>query len=242
MSKLANILVIPDSHHPYADARAAALALAVAKHLKPQIIVFIGDFVDCYAISAHEKDPARSGRLQQEVDTARKELHKYDGLSDSRVLLEGNHEFRLLRYLGTRAPELYGLVEMHELLGLQRREYIPYRRVHTIGKMAFSHDFGYAGKTAAQQSLEAYGGNICFGHTHRGAVVYDGNTRGERHVALNVGWLGSLKHIDYMHTAQTRAWQHGVGLVQQDSRGTSYASFMPFVRGTCNVLGTQVRV
>ncbi len=242
MSTTTKIIVIPDTHAPYHDKAAYDLAIRAIKAVKPHIIVVIGDFPDCYAVSSHKKNPQRLANLKQEIDTAHTELHRRDTLADRLILTEGNHEDRIERYLCERAPELYGLVSARELLGCDdgKWEWYPYRSVCKIGKVSFTHEVGHFGKYAANASLAAYGGNIVFGHSHRGAIVYGGNLRGERHFALNVGWLGDLKAIDYMHISQTRDWQHGLGYLEMDSRGNAWAGFCPMINRSIIVGGKHV--
>lgn len=225
---------------PYHDVGALALAHRVAKALKPDVIVFIGDWADCYSISSHAKTPNRLANLQSEIQVATEKLDDFRGLSDARVFCEGNHEFRLDRYIEARAPELFGLVTMRELLGVEKTEWVPYREIKRIGKCAFTHDVGHAGKLAIGHSLAAYGGNLVFGHTHRGGTAYDGNMRGESHFALNVGWLGDLSAINYTYKTVTKSWQHGVGLVEQDGQGNSWGTFAPFVGRKCVIAGLTV--
>lgn len=242
MNGLHTIIALPDSHWPWADLKASTLALKVVKAVKPETIVFLGDWLDCNSLSFFSKHPDKLDRLKQEVAIGAAELKKYRGHSDEVVFCEGNHCERLQRYIAAKAPELYGLVNMRELLGLTAKEWVPYRKVRRIGKVGFSHDFSYAGGHAALSSLKAYGSNCVFGHTHRAALVYDGSIHEETRFALNCGWLGSLKDIDYLHAAQTRDWQHGIGLIRQDNAGNSWAQFLPFIKNSCVVDGKVIHV
>lgn len=236
------ILAVPDAHIPFEDKRAVKLCKAVARQYKPDIIVVLGDFIDCLSISAHSRSNLRALNLKKEIEGAARQLDEFRQLADKLVFLEGNHCFRLDRYLATRAPELFGLVTIPELLDIDKSEFHPYRSVYKQGLTHFSHDYGYAGKGATRQAMEAYGGSIVQGHTHRSEIVYDRNLRGEGHFGMSCGWLGSYKDIDYLHSAQTRAWTHGCGLIDQDASGRSFASFVPFVGNKASVHGHMVSV
>jgi len=237
---LNRIIVLGDIHAPYESKRAVALAKKVCKAVKPGLIISIGDLVDCYSISDYPRDPARISRLEREVEAAARVIKDFSALADDFQLCSGNHEFRLERYLSVRAPELFGLVTMRELLGLEKSQWHDYREVLKIGKCHFTHEVGYGGLDAARRSLAAFGGNLVFGHTHRPEIVYDSNIRGETHCSMNVGWLGDPNAIDYASVPRVRSWQHGVGLVEQDSTGRSWLQFIPFVNSKCVVQGREI--
>lgn len=242
MKACGKIIVLGDLHAPFHDKRAYALAKAVIKAYKPDVLVSIGDFVDSYAVSDYPKHPSRKNRLKYEVEAAAKLVKELRPLAGSFFLTAGNHEYRLEKYLATRAPELYGLVCMRELLDICPHEWLDYGEVLKIGKTHFTHDVGFCGAGAALKSLAAFGGNLVFGHSHRPEIVYSKNLREESHFCMNVGWLGDPSMIDYTHRVKTRAWKHGVGLVEQDSSGNSWASFVPFVAGKAMLQGKMIHV
>lgn len=246
-SEVSLTFVIPDMHFPYHDKAVWATNLKAIQVLRPRNVVIIGDALDAYPISFHPKSPTRKALLQEELADANAELDCLAqltmGLACRVVYVEGNHEFRLERYLIQQAPALYGMITMPELLKIKERnwEWVPYQSWLKIGKIAYSHEVGSSGKNAPQQTLAAFGNNIVFGHSHRGGLVYGGTVDGERHVALNVGWGGDLAAIDYTHKARTREWQHGFGLVEQDATGAGWCQFVPIIDGRCVAHGQVIR-
>ena len=60
---LKKLLIVPDVHRPYHSRTGWNLLLQVGKDLKPDIIVIIGDYMDCYAVSDHERDPKKRGEI-----------------------------------------------------------------------------------------------------------------------------------------------------------------------------------
>lgn len=235
------IFVMPDVHVPYHDPEAYALAVHAARELKPDVLVIIGDYVDCYAVSQFAKIPERRQDLKWEVDSSNELLDALNGIAPTVVFCEGNHENRLERYLCQRAPELYGMVSAKNLLRIQERgwTWVQYKQWLKIGKVAFAHEIGHCGRNSAMQSLASFGGNIVFGHSHRAGAVYGGTVDGDRHFALNVGWLGDYSQVDYAHQSQMRDWQHGFGWIEQDGDGNSWASFCPIVKGRVVVAGRR---
>lgn len=239
-------LLISDCHHPYVDQAAWNLLLNVANYMAPEHVVIMGDFADCYAVSDHRKDPRRERNFAREIEGARKalgELVQAVGAKSKRKYVKGNHEDRLPRYLADRAPELYDVVEIEDLVGLDESwEVTEYRDYTKIGKLHLTHDVDRCGKNAIMQSLADFGGNLAFAHSHRGGTGYMGNIRGEQHVCLNVGHLSDLAKVDYKHKAKAkREWQLGFGWADFDVSGNCWAQFIPIVGNHCCVNGVMVK-
>ena len=228
------ILVIPDTHVPYHDPKALSLVRKVARHFRPEHMVIIGDFADFYSVSSHSRNPERRHNLEWEVAEVNRELDKLDGLAPHTIFCEGNHEDRLRRHLWNKTPELFGLVSVKKLFKIAERgwTFIPYTKHTWIGKIGFTHDIGHSGKYALMRSLEAFGGNLVFGHTHRGGTAYLGEVRGKQHFGLNVGWLGDVEQLDYGFEAKARRdWQLGFGWINLDKRGYGWSQFIPILKG-----------
>jgi predicted phosphodiesterase len=246
--KTSRILIISDLHVPYHDVKAWECVLQVIRETKPDVVVIIGDFADMYSISSHPKSLDRKMNFATErdaVNAALDQVRLAAGNACRIVFCEGNHEDRITRYLQSSAPELGGIKEIRAegLFKIKQRniEWVPYRTEIKIGNCAFTHDVGRCGVNTARQSLLDYGGNLVVGHSHRGAVVYQGEIKGSSHFCLNVGWLGDVEAIDYVHRARAkRDWQLGFGLVDQDEAGYSWAQFIPVLDGRCVVDGKLI--
>ena len=231
-------LVIPDAHVPFENKEALALIKKVARKAKATHGVCIGDWADLYAVNAHGLAAGREANLAKELDVARNTLKPVRQLFDQFYFLSGNHEYRYDRYIDDKAPKLHNVAPtIREALDIPKKAWTPYRQHMYIGKMGFTHDLGYSGANALKQSLEAFGGNLTFGHTHRGGTCYSGDAQGDRHVGLNVGWIGDASAADYMHSAQTRFWQTGFGWINFLKDGTCFAEFCPIVNNQCCVAG-----
>lgn len=92
-------VVYGDTHVPFHDPAAVGVLHGIIKDARPDVIVNVGDLVDCWQISRFDKDPARLDTLQENIDQARIHLHQIAQLAPKarRVILEGNHENRLGR-------------------------------------------------------------------------------------------------------------------------------------------------
>ncbi len=213
--------------------------LKAARYFRPDRIVVLGDFADMYCVSAHDRSPNRRHNLEYEVADTNKGLDDLDALgARKKYFVAGNHEDRLERYLMTKAPELFNMVTIPDLLRLKKRgwHYTPYKQSLQIGHMNFTHDVGNAGPYAHIKAQAVFEGNVVIGHTHRAATVYAGNAKGESHVGASFGWLGDVDDVDYMHRVQAmRNWQLGFGVGYLEASGVMHLQ-------TCPIIGRSVVV
>jgi metallophosphoesterase superfamily enzyme len=239
-------VIIPDCHFPYHSESAWQVTLKAIRKLKPERIVVIGDFGDCYTISSFGKSPHRQQMLKHELDLIREGFNQLFEVSNCPVdFTEGNHEFRLETYLCRNAPALYGLVTMKDLITRDHPEtrWVPYRKHLKVGRVLYTHDLGYAGVYAGHHTLRAAGANAIFGHTHRSGLVTDGDHTGDRRFSLNIGWLGDISQIDYMHQLQAKDWINGFGVLYTDkSTGLIWPSFVPVLNNSCHVGGHYIKL
>lgn len=225
-------LVLGDIHFPWPNRAALRAVRKLILDLQPKRIVQVGDLTDVYGLARFSKDPSKGLSLKTEAAQGSDFVTEMLDSCDDLRILEGNHERRLMKALWD-SPEFHSThPTMRELLGVPERSWTPYLQGLELGKVTYMHDLGYSGKTALARTLSAHGGNIVFGHTHRAGILYDGNNRGERHVAMNVGWLGDQDGIDYMPKSRMTDWQVGVGIVSESHRGNVCMSFAPFVNGS----------
>lgn len=240
------VLFIPDTHAPYHNKRAWQLMLQVARDLKPVEIVVGGDFGEFYAVSRHCKDPNRERLLQREVKGVLSCLDDLDRLRAKRKkFIAGNHEVRLETYIKDKAPELFDMVTIKGILQLDDRnwDYTPYKSSTKVGKVHVTHDTGTAGQNAHLTAQNDFQDNVVINHTHRMAYAVKGNAQGSAHVAAMFGWLGDVKHIDYMHRVKAnRDWALGFGVGYIDTRtGITYLTPVPIIKYTCVVNGKLYR-
>lgn len=238
------LLLVPDTHRPFHSEKAWRLMLKAAGVFRPHIIVVLGDFADCYSVSAHDKDPRRKEDFETELHSVNKGLDELDALgAQKKYFVAGNHEHRLDRFLTTSAPPLFSMLKIEKLLRLKERgwHYTPYQRSLRLGKLHITHDEGNAGPQAHEKARASFEGNCSIGHTHRMAVSYRGNARGESHVGAMFGWLGDVTKIDYTHRVKAQQWQLGFGIGYMLESGSVHLQAVPIVRGACVVAGRLVR-
>lgn len=219
-----------------------ALMLKAAKDIKPTHLYIIGDYLDCYSVSSHSKDPGRRDTLGSEVDAGLEILDQLDALkAKHKTYIGGNHEDRLQRFLQDKAPELYEFVSIPEMLELKARgwQYVPYRSDAKLGKLYLTHDVGVAGRNAVFNCLDTYQHSVITGHTHRLAYIVEGNAVGEFKLSAQFGWLGDSRKVDYMQRAKVnKNWALGFGVgYLNPATGICYMTPVPIVKNTCVVNG-----
>lgn len=245
--RLKPILIVPDTHRPYHDKKAWKLMLMVAAFIKPSILVVLGDFADFFSVSDHSKDPNRAMQLDKEIADVHKGLDELGALgATEKHFIAGNHEDRLQRYLQDRAPELFNLVSIPELLKLKKRgwTYTPYKSDLRVGKVHFTHDVGHAGRNSVFQCMDTFQHSNVTGHTHRLAYIVEGNALGEHKLSTQLGWLGDVKKADYMHQVKAnKNWALGFGIGYLDPQSELvYITPVPIVNYTCVVNGKLFKV
>lgn len=229
---LETILFVGDAHVPYEDKRAWELVMKVGRALKPKHLVCMGDLADFYSVSAHSKSPERAHRLDWEIETTNHRIDQLDAIKASNKLyIAGNHEDRLRRYLESKAPELFGVVDIPTLFSLKNRgwKYTPYREFTQLGKLYLTHDVGVSGPYAVFRAASKFQHSVVTGHTHRIAYEVSGDATGDRKVAASFGWLGDVNQADYMFKISANtSWSLGFGVGYLDKK-TGFVHLQPVV-------------
>lgn len=201
-----------DAHIPYEDKRALNVAFNFVEATEPERII-IDEWVDWYALSKFSKDPRRRLMLQDELDAAQAWLWKLKRRFPKTkiIMLESNHDRRLMKYLSSQAPELTYLrcLDFSHLLGLDGMQ-IDYEKTHVYKKVLFKHGDIVRRDSAmtAKAEFMKEGMAGCSGHTHRAGVFYQ-TLRGGKYSWVECGCLCKL---DPEYIEGTSNWQHGVGL------------------------------
>lgn len=173
-----SMIVLPDMQTPYHDPKALAVVEKYMANHKWDIYLNLGDFMDFDCISDFNKNKPRlveGKRLYRDYDIANEVLDRHQAIIRKKnpkarfVLLEGNHEERMVRYLDS-FPQLEGLFEVPIGLRLEERgfEWIESwsaGKVFTVGHANFIHG-QYINRYHASKMVDTYSEPIFYGHTH----------------------------------------------------------------------------
>lgn len=222
MSDLKCALIIPDTHRPYHHKRAYNLMLQVAQDQERiDEIVLLGDYADFYAVQQHgASHPLLNQLLAKEVDSVNQGLDELDALfpDAKKVFIEGNHEWRLERFIQSHAAPLYGLIDWQSLFKLNSRPgwrcipWGPRQRYRILNSKLTARHRPPAtnAKSAAARALC----NIAYGDIHKIQEAYIKGLWGEEYVSFCVGWLGDTRFDKVFGFLKNHdEWQFGFGLV-----------------------------
>lgn len=209
-------IVLSDAHVPFNDAKITRLVFDFVRELAPGTIHLLGDLADFYSISKFDKDPARRLNLQEELDSVRDWLRELrDASPKSRIIYsEGNHEFRLRKYLMSEAKALAGLraLTLDKLLDFDslKIRFQPSDRPYRIGHLLFTHGEFVSRWSAmsAKRHFERFSCCTIHGHTHRLGAFYH-TSISDTFAAFENGCLSTLTP-DYMTAPD---WQNGFSVV-----------------------------
>lgn len=196
-SYMIKTLFIPDCHIPFEDKKAYDLMTTIGLVYDPHYIVILGDFADYYSVNSHGKHPLLNHPLIKEIDAVNKRLDELDEFfpDTKKIYIEGNHEFRLERYLYSKAPELFGLTEPKHLFKIESRPnwtWVKYEpgQIYNIPGTSFFAGHVPDSMSSPQASARKNLVNLVYGHIHKQEIVRL-NTRDKKTI-LNAcpGWLG----------------------------------------------------
>jgi predicted phosphodiesterase len=104
-------LIITDTQIPFHDPNALSIIQQIAKDNKPDQICIVGDILDFPTLSSFMTEDPHKNTLVSSLDTTHQLLAglRADNPNAKIELLEGNHEYRLRRFIGDKACELYGI-------------------------------------------------------------------------------------------------------------------------------------
>ena len=226
-----------DSHFPFQDERVLNVIYRILGDYTPDIIIHMGDIVDCYHLSSKfDRNPERLHTLQQEINGARQHLHQVAQLvpASRRVLLGGNHEDRLRRLLwgleGHEAalnsldivrqevtwPKLLGLDD----IGFEWIAPADQTKTKILPKFITKHGTIVRANSAytARAEHAKYGKSGASGHSHRLGMHMHRDHNGN-HVWIETGCTCSLV-AEYNPDPD---WQQGCVVAAFDKRTGAFA-------------------
>lgn len=175
LTKAGRYAFLSDIHFPYHDCKAWPLTLSILPVLNLDMVILGGDIVDFEPVSRFAKDPKKKIDLLPQLKTARTELRRlYDALDGTPIVyMEGNHEYRMERYLHDKAPELAGMEELAvpNLLKLADLgiQWQARGTALSLGKLNVLHgdEIKVSGLTPARSLYHKVSGNMLIGHHHK---------------------------------------------------------------------------
>ena len=178
-AKSKTMLAFGDVHIPHANERAVEVFCRVAERLRPDLIVCLGDLLDCGQFSWH---PPTHGVPEtdyvDDLNSANKLLDRLQKVCGRLVVIEGNHEYRLDRWAVATAEGrgAYSMLAPRIRLtrGRSKCTYVPYGSArgtyphYAINSRIISvHGWSYARHATKNHLQISQGKSVIHGHTHR---------------------------------------------------------------------------
>lgn len=221
------VLILGDTHLPFADKAALREAVYRAKHLQPTHIIQIGDLYDNFAFSRFYKDLNKTHpavELSEGEGQARKlwaDLKRAAPHSKC-YQLNGNHDSERLKKLVLQSqPEVYSIVAefMERRMSFEgvhtTHDYRSFLKLSINGRdTTFCHGF----LSSTPKHLSFFKTDTVLGHLHRPEIYYSREFgRGLTNYAMNVGYLGAAESHVFSYTASIKKnWATAIGIIDRD--------------------------
>lgn len=242
---------VPDTHGAYIDPVAFRAFLNDLEILRPKRVTHLGDSIDCGGFLAQHHTlgfvPQTAYSFEDDVaagNTSWDEIQKRTP-DASHELIEGNHELRIHKWIIKQtlahpqdakyfckmfSPEVVLNLESRGVRYIRRGEC--YDKLKTPGTIDLGNCLARhgtaVGKYAAHRTVEQFGTNVVFGHTHRMALASKESVRGISY-AWSCGCLCRLQPL-YYDTNPTD-WAHGYGLQVVGKDGGFLMLQVPIISG-----------
>jgi UDP-2,3-diacylglucosamine pyrophosphatase LpxH len=244
MQRMKSVGVIMDVHGPFEHKRRYDAMLNAYASIGLDALYIIGDFLDFYCLHGHgAKHPLVRKNLLDEIEWGNRKLDEIEKTFSGipLVFIEGNHEWRLERYIVNNAPALFGVTEIKRLLKMDQRprwkwhSYGPRQLVRIEGSDLFAkHDPGPGAVLMLPKQL---GVSLVHGHTHRRTFAEHRTLDNRSNRVFSGGWLGDerndlvfgyvkghhLWNAGFVHAfVEGRSFQEGFGTFDSASRAHLY--------------------
>jgi predicted phosphodiesterase len=216
-------LVLSDIHLPFHDRVVLETAVAMARRRKVVGVLLNGDTLDSHELSRFDRTPDEP-RYAEEIAVGRQFLEwlRSRFRNAEIVYKEGNHDERIYTFLCRRAPELFGLLSLPELLHFEDFgiDHVGEKRVLHAGKLNIIHGHEYpgggSGVNPARGLFLKAKGNVLAGHFHQVSEHHEPDINGKPQGAWSVGCACGLTP----RWLPLNKWCAGFAFVHFDASGT----------------------
>lgn len=167
-----------DVHIPYHHPKALEIFCRAVEHIKPDLIVCLGDLLDCGQFSSYPPIwGVKETEYCKDLETACKLLDRLQKHCKELVLIEGNHEYRIDRWAAatTEGRGAYSMLAPRIQLTKGRKcKYIPYGSAtgrypyyRINSRIVAVHGWSYSKNATKTHLAMSQGRSIIHGHTHR---------------------------------------------------------------------------
>jgi predicted MPP superfamily phosphohydrolase len=234
-------LFIADVHLPYFNENAVDIMIDYIKKRRIyfETLVLGGDIMDFESVSSFTHDPD-NWSLQSEIPFLSQFIEKLDKAFHPMKIyyIEGNHEKRLENYIITKAPALYGMITIQDMLDKKYQiEYVDNWKLMTSGLAPLKirklyhlhgHELKIGGrKNIAERILGATHENTIVGHWHKTDEYFFRTIGNKVKGAWVVGCMGQTFVSYDPHTN----WNNGFAIIDYLENGVFKVDNLKIING-----------
>jgi predicted phosphodiesterase len=248
------VAILPDIHSPAHDVRLMWAVKAWLFDYKPDILIFIGDLADVFALSAWPISPRIPTDLNMEISVTRELLDELIRISGCRhtFVIMGNHEDRTRRWLQnfggkvanlSNPQSLEPVLSFHEMLGYGPADHITFiydrkqaggmgggMTINRVLKLIHGTKVRPKPGASPRAVTDDFMSSTLHGHTHRLAENFRQTLRGVL-TSREIGVLANPNHpyLSYMDLLSN--FHHGF-LAAEVVNGQLMGNIVPIVQIT----------
>ena len=235
------VAVLGDLHGLEHDPRAVTAAFMACRDRQPTTIVCNGDWLDATSLQkSNRQHPASFAPGENPLPFGVQLVFCHmllaklrEACPDARIVfMEGNHEHRVARTLGTSLPQLFGLVPTLEAMLRLDALGIEYHNSRTpliVGDTLITHGERcnmHAGRSAM---IDDWGQSVMMGHTHRLKMYSKGYGTGRVVYGCE---CGHLRNTGASYTPRKYPdWQQGFGWLTEHHAGAMQPTLIAIQQG-----------
>lgn len=249
-------IFLSDLQFPDQNERAIELVFKFLADYKPDYIHLVGDIVSFDKVSGYTPDPRHHASLETEIEMTKKFLDRLDHHAKKAnptcqiIWYDGNHEWRLIKFLFKNASSMANLVDDEDddyiisiphIFNLKDRNIKHYDYMDETSMHGICIEHGdmvrQKGGYTAHAMLMKRGKSGISGHTHRLAHIMETHS-GKESFWIENGCMCNLRfHSPY---SRYNDWQQGWSIATYKD-GKWYPQIVPIVDNTVLINGKLYR-
>lgn len=224
--------ILNDCHFPF-EAKAYYKALDIMRTWKDLKHIYLnGDIAEIESCSTHPKTPKAQNLLIEELEYVNKKFDQLQSMFPEIPVdfIEGNHCYRIFRFIRDVAPQMWGLIHTPSLFKFEERgwHFTPYgpTQWRQCGKanLWLRHEPLAGGAAHAKGTAEKSYKNVLYGHTHV-FQQFQHKKMGPKPftvTATSGGWLGDITKDFADYRGSRDNWQNGFTRIDCDEKTGEY--------------------
>jgi len=236
-------IITADQHYPYYDQKTLEITQKIAKDIKPDYLIFLGDCFDAEHISKFSVKDSEDGVIHTQIEMVgfRDKIYKplIEACDNKNLIVHyilGNHDGeRINKYLYKvemrKDKDVFkyyrSLLDVHQYF--PEAIITPYNKVVSIGRLNFTHG-EYHNDAHAKKHILTYGENVMYGHIHA-TQVYSNGSKATGKIKQGISVPCSCKLEQRYKGNRSTTWFNGLAVVYFMPNGVFYYYILNIING-----------